>query len=116
MHLRLMNKLDVEGSLGVIKNFISDQASEEQILGRIWTAIEILDNSYGSQRTSKDMGGFVFFTSGEKEKNRILDFYRLEEKSAEYSDIICQTSSGTWYEDLYLRSSDDAVIIVYPIK
>lgn len=116
MHLRLMNKLDIEGSFGIIKNFISDQKAAERILGRIRTAIEILDDSYGGQRTSKDMGGFVFFASGEKEKKRILDFYKLEEDSSEYSDIICQTSSGTWYENLYLRNSDDAVIIVYPIE
>lgn len=114
MHLRLMNKLDLNGIGGHIKNIFQPPEAMASVWGRVRTAVEILDTAYGEQRSGTDMGGFVFFATSEQDKKEVLDFYSLDEKLAEYSDTIIQVGSVTWHEELYLRSSEDAVIIIYP--
>lgn len=114
MHLRLMNKLDLDGIGGNMEDIFQNPAVVASVWGRVQTAVEILDTTYGGQRSATDMGGFVFLATLEQDKKEILDFYSLEKKLAEYSDTIIQTGSVTWHEELYLRSSEDAVIIIYP--
>lgn len=114
MRLRLMNKLDLDGIGGNMEDIFQNPAVVASVWGRVQTAVEILDTTYGGQRSATDMGGFVFLATLEQDKKEILDFYSLEEKLAEYSDTIIQTGSVTWHEELYLRSSEDAVIIIYP--
>ena len=114
MHLRLMNKLDLDGIGGNIGDILQPPEAMASVWGRVRNAVEILDTAYGEQRSGTDMGGFVFVATSEQDKKEVLDFYSLEEKLAEYSDTIIQIGSVIWYEELYLRSSEDAVIIIYP--
>lgn len=114
MHLRLMNKLDLDGIEENIEDILQSPEAMASVWGRVRTAVEILDTAYGEQRSGTDMGGFVFVATSEQDKKEVLEFYSLEEELAEYSDTIIRIGSVTWHEELYLRSSEDAVVIIYP--
>ena len=64
------------------------------------------------------MGGFVFLltdihNSGQM-RRQILECYSLSEDSSEYQEEICKENSGKiWFEELYLRGSDDEFIIIF---
>lgn len=116
MYLRMMNRLDVQNAVKIIEEYIQSTEATEQVLDRIRKATEILDAHYGGQRSPKDMGGFVFFMTGEQEREVILNYYQLDEELAEYSDVVCTDDSVTWKEELYLRGSDDGIVILYPAK
>ena len=52
-------------------------------------------------------------SSGEV-RRQILECYSLSENDSEYQEEICRESEQkTWIEELYLRGSDDAVVIIY---
>ena len=64
------------------------------------------------------MGGFVILLtdthSSKQIRRKILGCYALSEDNSEYKEEICKEDSGKiWFEELYLRGSDDAVVIIY---
>ena len=48
---------------------------------------------------------------------KIMEFYHLDKESYEYSNQLGGEGDGTeqWQEELYLLSSDDALVIIHPI-
>ena len=118
MYLRIMNKLDVSCMKEAIQEAIENPIVYEKVFGRISDAITSLDEAYGAGRESLSMGGFVFLltdihSSGEI-RRQILECYSLSDDSSEYQEEICKEDSRKiWFEDLYLRGSDDAVIIIF---
>ena len=113
MYLRLMNELDVN----ILEDELQDKVSST-VINRIREQIEILDGAYGSRRGSKDMGGYILFfdskSSYENSVNNIMQFYRLDSDLYEYSDCISEEDSMCWKEELYLLSSDDALVLIHP--
>ena len=118
MYLRIMNKLDVSCMKEAIQEDIKNPAAFQKVFGRISDAIASLDESYGEGREALSMGGFVFLltdihSSGEI-RRQILECYALFENDSEYQEEICKEDSGKiWFEELYLRGSDDAVVIIF---
>lgn len=118
MYQRIVNKLDVE----ILEEELKADNIDSTVINRIRKLVAILDKEYGSYRGSSDMGGYILFFSDvqvyEKSFMKILDFYHLEKDLFEYSECI---STGTensveWWETMYLLSSDDALVFLYPRK
>lgn len=78
-----------------------------QVLAEIENTIQILDENYGKERTTKDLGGYVVVVdrSGIEE----LKQYQLKGIVPEYIDEI----EGTDYiSALFLCSSDFSIVVI----
>ena len=118
MYLRIMNKLDVSCMEEAIREAIENPVIFEMVFERISNAIAVLDEAYGEGREALNMGGFVFLLtdtySSEQIRRQLLECYFLSEEDSEYKEEICKEDNGKiWFEELYLRGSDDAVVIIY---
>lgn len=82
--------------------------------------IAVLDGAYGSCRGAFDMGGYILFFGDiqtyENHISKIMEFYHLDKDLYEYSKQIEGTADSTiqWREELYLLSSDDSLVLIYP--
>lgn len=116
MYRRLKNRVDVE----LMKESILQNGIEEIVVERIEEIIQTLDDFYGAGRTSRDMGGYVLLfkdtESYTKAFPRIVQFYNLKEFEYEYSDNLTEGRKvdKQWWEELYLLSSDDALVLIHP--
>lgn len=116
MYQRIMNKLDVE----ILEDALKTESAGEDVIKRMKELVGVLDKEYGGCRGSSDMGGYIlFFTevqTYEKFRARIIEFYHLDNDLYEYSEKIGSTEDGTaeWWEELYLLSSDDSLVLIYP--
>lgn len=120
MYQRILNKLDV--------NMLKEEADKNNVprsvLERVEELVAILDSEYGTQRTYKDMGGYILFMSDietyQKAYSQIITHYQISEETFEYSEIIKdsynQHTNEEWVEKLYMLSSDDALVFIYPRK
>lgn len=106
MYLRIMNKLDVQ--------ILDEQLKiDSDIKNRISELVGIMDENYGANRGKADMGGYVLLFTDEAEyqryKDLIMSYYNIDAELYEYSDDL----GNGWFEDLYLMSSEDALVMVY---
>ena len=118
MYLRIMNKLDAACMKETIREAIENPVIFEMVFERISNAIVVLDEAYGEGREALSMGGFVFLLtdthSSKQIRRQILECYALFEDDSEYKEELCKEDDGKgWFEELYLRGSDDAVVIIY---
>lgn len=109
MYLRIKNELDVE----LLKNVQQLIKMDNTVISRISEIIKTLDDAYGMYRNSHSMGGYILlFTEKneyQKNKERISAYYNIDTEAYEYSDDL----GNGWCEDLYLLSSDDALVMLY---
>lgn len=116
MYQRIMNRLDAE----LFAEDLQKGNIDSIVAERIMELAGILDDRYGVCRGSADMGGYLLFfhTSTDYERclPHILAFYHLDGELFEYSEQINEnTDTGVeWWEELYLLSSEDALVLVYP--
>ena len=115
MYQRIKNKSDLE----IMKKSLKAEKVEDAVLKRIEELVEVLDREYGCCRGSSDMGGYVLlFTERETYEcyfSKLMECYHLEKNLSEYTERISGTEDGrAWQEELYLLSSDDALVLVYP--
>ena len=117
MYQRIKNKLDLE----IVKESLKTEKVEDAVLKRIRELVEVLDrdDAYGAGRKAYDMGGYVLlFTERETYEcyiSKLMECYHLEKNLSEYTERISGTEDGrAWQEELYLLSSDDALVLVYP--
>ena len=66
----------------------------------------------------QSMGGYLLLFQSEDNyeelKTPILSFYRLEDTDYEYSEVAVTDSGIEWWEELFILSSDDAIVIMHP--
>lgn len=116
MYQRIKNKLDVE----IIKDFLESKQTDQNVVRRMEELTDILDGAYGGSRGAFDMGGYILFFGDiqiyEKHISKIMEYYHLDKDLAEYSNTIEGTAGSTiqWREELYLLSSDDSLVLIYP--
>lgn len=116
MYQRIKNKLDME----IISGFLESEQIDRKVVSRLEELISVLDEAYGACRGAFEMGGYIlFFGDIQTYKNhisRLMEFYQLDKDLAEYSRQIEDTadSAKRWCEELYLLSSDDSLVLVYP--
>lgn len=116
MYYRLKNRLDYES----LKEDIGEGNSLKIVSDRIEEIIDTLDDNYGAQRNSKAMGGYLLLFQSEENyeelKMLILSFYHLDIEDYEYSETLIEDKEYNveWWEELYMLSSDDAIVIMHP--
>lgn len=117
MYLRIKNKMDAE----IMREALKAERLDSAVINRIDKIVGVLDTNYGGCRGSSDMGGYIFlFTDRQTyEKNimKIMDFYHLDKELYEYSNKLGSEGNdmAEWQEELYLLSSDDALVIIHPV-
>lgn len=117
MYYRLKNKKDVE-------LFVSSMLEEPKyhlIVDRLMELAELLDSNYGEYRGESDMGGYIlYFPDKDCYDTMILEleeYYHIDPNCYEYQDELSDRADQDTFafcEDLYLLSSDDALVFVYP--
>ena len=113
MYQRIKNKLDME----IIKDFLESEQTDQNVVRRMEELTDILDGAYGG---AFDMGGYIlFFGDIQTYGNhiaKIMAFYHLDGNLAEYSNTKEGTAESAiqWREELYLLSSDDSLVLIYP--
>lgn len=115
MYRRIKNELDMT----LLEDELRTLGVDNIVLDRMREIIFTLDDAYKTNRGSRDMGGYIFFFDNEENyKNalpQILEFHNLRMEDYEYSEIINNNiEQGAWWEELYLLSSDDAIVLVHP--
>jgi hypothetical protein len=112
-----MDRLDAE----ILEVEIGSQ--QGIVAKRISEIIDTLDCAYGTNRKSGDMGGFVLYFPTEEVYetyiNKIFDFYHIVPDRYEYKDRVGEDTEQTgksFQEVLYMVGSDDAIVLVHPVK
>ena len=118
MYFRIMNQLDLSCMEKTIHEAIQNPAISEQVSKRIAHCIMILDQAYGCSRSAFDMGGYVFLLTDIRDsawiREQLLEHYGISAENCEYTNEICREHGvGVWQEELYLRGSDDSIVIIY---
>lgn len=116
MYHRIMNKLDAE----MFSEELQEKKVDRIVIERIRELAGMLDDRYGICRGFADMGGYILFFHDSRDYGKcvphILQFYHMDRELFEYSEPINGDSvSGVeWWEELYLLSSDDALVLIHP--
>lgn len=116
MYYRIKNSLDAEALVSELE----ENKECELVAGRVQEIIERLSEAYGDYRNSYAMGGYILFFPSEENYEKwytqIMTFYRLGMEDYEYSEIINENFiiDTEWWEELYLLSSDDAIVMIHP--
>ncbi len=120
MYLRIMNKLDYIYGQSYIDDKVSDADCYCAIMREIDRIVTILDASYGGDRKVTDYGGWLFVITDIKEamivRADILNYYKLVETEYEYSEVIAENEDIEWVSELFLRTSEDSISIIYARK
>ena len=117
MYHRIKNKMDAE----IMREALKAERLDGAVMERIDKIVDVLDKEYGGCRGSSDMGGYILLFTDmqtyERYIMKIMEFYHLDKESYEYSNQLGGEGDGTeqWQEELYLLSSDDALVIIHPI-
>lgn len=113
--------MDVELMQNMIHQNLTNESSYNAVLNRIISYVAILDSEYSANRKSFAQGGFLFLiTDCEEAKNardEIIQCYDIDGQ-IEFESIflVNKDTKEKWKEELYLRGSDDAVVIIYPLE
>lgn len=86
-------------------DLVKEQPTE--VLSTIETSIEILDESYGTERTAKDLGGYVAVV--DKVGIEELKQHQLKGIIPEYIDEI---EGAEYISALFLCSNDFSIVVV----
>lgn len=119
MYYRIKNSLDAKA----LANKLYQEGAEMCLVAdRLLEIINVLDGNYGSHRKPFDMGGYVLYFPAtdvyQREIGNILDFYHINPDSYEYLETIGgkPVNGVEWKEELFLLSSDDSLVLVYPME
>lgn len=121
-YFRIMNQLDGKMLCEDVLNNIKNESVRNKLTERIFEITNTLDDNYGDDRNSDSMGGYILFfeetESYEKWIDNIFELYHISSNLAEYHDTIVTTEENetVWNEILFMLSSDDGLIIIYPEK
>ena len=118
MVIKIVNDKD----LVTLKKYQAIYGIDEIVIERVEEIMKVLDDAYGKGRCEDSQGGVIMlFTCLDdyiKKEASIMKKYHLLVSDYEYSDIIGAEEKCNlgWTERLYLRSSEDALIVLYANK
>lgn len=116
MYQRIKNRLDAKFLLADMR----EQGKDVFVGDRILELAGVLDDAYGGNRKAHDMGGYIlYFPDAQTYEDTVVDiweFYNIEPTLYEYMEYIGESESSDiqWVEKLFLLSSDDSLVLVYP--
>lgn len=96
----------------------------QEVTGEVQRAVEILDAEYGAGRdVNNDDGGYVLLLLPDNDvKDResiyleVLIEYQFRVNTAEIESVLCKDERWEWHSDLFLRTNEYGVMVVYPLK
>lgn len=118
MYQRIKNRLDAKFLLAEMRA----QGKNVFVGDRILELAGVLDDAYGARRGAHDMGGYIlYFPDAQTYEDTVVDiweFYNIEPTLYEYMEYIGESESSDiqWVEKLFLLSSDDSLVLIYPQK
>lgn len=118
MYQRIKNRLDAKFLLAEMRA----QGKNVFVGDRILELAGVLDDAYGARRGAHDMGGnILYFPDAQTYEDTVVDiweFYNIEPTLYEYMEYIGESESSDiqWVEKLFLLSSDDSLVLIYPQK
>lgn len=118
MYQRIKNRLDAKFLLEEMRA----QGKNVFVGDRILELAGVLDDAYGAERKAHDMGGYIlYFPDAQTYEDTVVDvweFYNIEPTMYEYMEYIGESefSDIQWIEKLFLLSSDDILVLIYPQK
>lgn len=116
MYQRIKNRLDAKFLLAEMRV----QGRDVFVGDRILELAGILDDAYGKNRKAHDMGGYIlYFPDSQTYEDTVVDiweFYNIEPTLYEYMEYIGESEYNDiqWIEKLFLLSSDDSLVLIYP--
>ena len=116
MYQRIKNRLDAK----ILLEEMRTQGKNVFVGDRILELAGVLDDAYGAKRGAYDMGGYIlYFPDAQTYENTVVDvwnFYNIEPRMYEYMEYIGESefSDIQWIEKLFLLSSDDSLVLIYP--
>ncbi len=116
MYQRIKNRLDAKFLLKEMR----EQGKDVFVGDRILELAGTLDGAYGATRRAHDMGGYIlYFPDAQAYEDTAVDiweFYNLEPTMYEYAEYIGESeyNETQWIEKLFLLSSDDSLVLIYP--
>lgn len=109
MYYMVKNKPDAEKAAALLQK----RSGGSIVTERIKEVVGILDSAYGVNRMLSDYGGIVLafptrkdFDAGVK---KVFSIFHLDGSMMEYRE-----HTGGWAEELYMLSSDNALVFMYP--
>lgn len=118
MYQRIMNEIDAD----ILAEELEEKGADKAVISRLKELATILDRNYGQYRGNADMGGYILFFEDigtyQKYFERIIGFYHVDRDLYEYEEDIADSSqtATVWHEKLYLLSSDDSLVFIYPCE
>ena len=115
MYLRLKNKPDLEGF-----RVLFEEHGKKFLYEKMMEDIEVLDTTYGIGRGSYSMGGYLLYFPTENDYKASIDVlaevYHFDPWIYEFDDLLWeeQDTGCVWKRRLYMLSSDDALVMIYP--
>lgn len=115
MYLRLKNKPDLEGF-----SVLFEEHGKKPLYEKMMEDIEALDAAYGVGRQSYSMGGYLLYFPTENDYktslNTLAEVYHFDPWIYEFDDLLWeeQSTGYVWKRRLYMLSSDDALLMIYP--
>jgi len=115
MYLRLKNKPDLEGF-----SELFEEHGKKPLYEKMMEDIEVLDAAYGVGRQAYSMGGYLLYFPTEKDYQESLstlaEVYHFDPWIYEFDDLLWeeQSTGCEWKRRLYMLSSDDALLMIYP--
>ena len=117
MYLRFKNKLDLDGF-----NMLFEEHGKKPLYELMMEDIEVLDTAYGVGRPAYSMGGYLLYfptaEDFETSLTALVDEYRFDPWIDEYDDFLWEdlNMGCAWRKRLYILSSDDVLLMVYPMQ
>lgn len=96
----------------------------QEVTRAVQRAVEILDAEYGAGRdVDNDDGGYVLLLLPDNSvKDResiyleVLMEYQFRVNTAEIESVLCKDGCWEWLSDLFLRTNEYGIMVVYPLK
>lgn len=100
------------------RELLQSEAVPRTVIDRMGEVIQTIDDNYGAERSCFDYGGYILYFPNEQTYREnisdIISFYHINADDYEYSNTISRGEGKEWHETLYLLSSDDGLVLVYP--